>query len=172
MDIPMELAQKWVKLGIAKDDKYKDIPHVLKFFQDQCAAADAVEICKFASAWRFGIGPTRMANLITAATGIKYNWEDILQAGERIYAVEYAMQRRFGLGRESDQPPLRFFEEKSQQGHILNKEKYEAALSQYYQIRGYDQNGVPTEKKLKALGLEDVADDMKKRKVAECLAAR
>lgn len=166
MDIPLELAEAWVQAGITKDDQYEDIGHVLKFFQDQCAVADAVEICKFTSSWRFGVGPSRMARLVSAATGMPYTWEDILKVGERIYAVEYAMQRRFGLGPESDQPPARFFEEKTQSGYVLDKVKFEASRSQYYEIRGYDTNGVPTEKKLLELGLQDVAADLEQREVA------
>ncbi len=35
-------------------------------------------------------------------------------------------------------------------------------LDEYYDLRGWDQNGIPTEKKLKELGLNDVAEDFKK----------
>lgn len=172
MDIPLKLAQDWVKAGITKDDRYEDIAHVLKFFQDQCAVADAIEICKFTSSWRFGVGPSRMAKLVSAATGIDYTWEDILTVGERIYAVEYALQRRFGLGKESDQPPVRFFEEKSKSGYVLDRKKFETSRSQYYEIRGYDESGVPSAEKLKELGLDDVNEDLRKRKVAERLTQK
>jgi aldehyde:ferredoxin oxidoreductase len=35
-------------------------------------------------------------------------------------------------------------------------------LTEYYPLRGWDQNGIPTEKKLKELGLEKVAEDLKR----------
>jgi aldehyde:ferredoxin oxidoreductase len=113
-----------------------------------------------------------MAKLVSAATGIDYTWEDILTVGERIYAVEYALQRRFGLGKDSDEPPVRFFEEKSKSGFVLDREKFETSRSQYYEIRGYDKSGVPTAEKLKELGLEDVNEDLRKRKVAEHLVQK
>jgi aldehyde:ferredoxin oxidoreductase len=35
-------------------------------------------------------------------------------------------------------------------------------LIEYYQLRGWNQNGIPTEKKLKELGLEKGAEDLKR----------
>jgi len=35
-------------------------------------------------------------------------------------------------------------------------------LDQYYNLRGWDQNGILTEKKLKELGLSHMAEDLKK----------
>ena len=35
-------------------------------------------------------------------------------------------------------------------------------LDEYYDLRGWDPNGIPTEKKLKELGLSNVAEDLKK----------
>jgi aldehyde:ferredoxin oxidoreductase len=31
-------------------------------------------------------------------------------------------------------------------------------LDDYYRLRGWDENGIPTREKLKSLGLDDVAD--------------
>jgi aldehyde:ferredoxin oxidoreductase len=79
------------------------------------------------------------------------------------------MQSRYGLGRKDDYPPVRCFEEPiptgPQKGAVLDKKKYDAMLSKYYKHRGWSDEGVPTEKTLKELGLQDVADDLKKRKV-------
>ena len=38
--------------------------------------------------------------------------------------------------------------------------KWEEMLDEYYRLRGWDRNGVPTREKLKELGLEDVAKDL------------
>jgi hypothetical protein len=42
------------------------------------------------------------------------------------------------------------------------EEKVNRMLDEYYDLRGWDQNGIPTEKKLKELGLSNVAEDLKK----------
>jgi hypothetical protein len=42
------------------------------------------------------------------------------------------------------------------------EERVNRMLDEYYDLRGWDQNGIPTEKKLKELGLDNVAEDLKK----------
>jgi len=42
------------------------------------------------------------------------------------------------------------------------EEKGNRMLDEYYDLRGWDPNGIPTEKKLKELGLSNVAEDLKK----------
>jgi aldehyde:ferredoxin oxidoreductase len=38
-------------------------------------------------------------------------------------------------------------------------------LTSYYEHRGWSNEGIPKEKTLKDVGLQDIADDLKKRKV-------
>ena len=40
-------------------------------------------------------------------------------------------------------------------------------LDEYYQLRGWNQNGVPTKKKLTSLGLDDVALSLEESEVYE-----
>jgi aldehyde:ferredoxin oxidoreductase len=47
-------------------------------------------------------------------------------------------------------------------GMHLTEEKVNRMLDEYYELRGWDQNGIPTEAKLRELGLEKVAEDLKK----------
>jgi len=167
LDVPPEIVDQWFELDLLNKHKYEGKGYLVKYYQDQCAVADAVEICKFTTSWRFGIGPPRIAKLATALTGIQYSWQDILECGDRIWTVEYAMQRRFGLRRKDDFPPDRFFEEPiptgPNKGAVLDREKYEKMLIEYYHIRGYDDEGIPTREKLEELGLKDIADDLEKR---------
>jgi hypothetical protein len=68
-------------------------------------------------------------------------------------------------------PPARYFEEPvptgPQKGAVLDKAKYDKLLTAYYEHRGWTEEGIPKEATLKELGLEDVAEDLKKRKVYE-----
>jgi aldehyde:ferredoxin oxidoreductase len=60
--------------------------------------------------------------------------------------------------------PDRFYEEALPSGAVIDRGKYEEMLSAYYLLRGYDKDtGTPTEEKLRSLGLDDVADDLKSR---------
>jgi aldehyde:ferredoxin oxidoreductase len=167
LGVPEEIVQKWISLNLLEKSQYQGKGYLVKYYQDQCALADALGICKFITSWRFGVGPLLMAKLFSTGTGITYSWRDMLQAGERIYVLEYAIQRRFGFRRKDDYPPIRFFEEPIRdglnRGEILKKEEYDKMLSEYYNIRGFDSEGVPTKEKLEELGLKDVAEDLVRR---------
>ncbi|GFP28284.1 aldehyde ferredoxin oxidoreductase C-terminal domain-containing protein, partial [Candidatus Hakubella thermalkaliphila] len=42
------------------------------------------------------------------------------------------------------------------QGKVLSEEDLETMLQTYYELRGWDKEGVPTQKKLSSLGLADL----------------
>ena len=52
----------------------------------------------------------------------------------------------------------------SRKGAKIDRKDFENLKSEYYSLRGWDvPSGLPTEKKLKELGLSDVAADLKTR---------
>jgi len=164
LGIPLEIAKKWFECDVLDPEKYEGKAYLVKYYQDLIAAAASLGMCVFVTSWRLGIGPLMMARLVSAVTGIDYTWKDIMECGDRVYTLEYAILRRYGLGRESDFPPERFFNEPvpdgPKKGAILNKDKYEKMLDEYYKIRGYTSEGVPTKEKLESLGLNEVAKDL------------
>ncbi|MBN1315686.1 MAG: aldehyde ferredoxin oxidoreductase family protein [Anaerolineales bacterium] len=165
LGVPEVIVDDWLAHDLLDREKYKGKARMVKYYQDQCTTSDALEICKFITSWRLGIGPEHMARLVSAATGKEFTWEDMLDSGDRIYTVEYAMQRRFGLGRKDDVVPDRFYEEATPDGDVVDREGYQGMLDEYYDLRGYDRDGRPTRAKLEALDLHDVADDLERRGV-------
>jgi len=170
--VPLEILKEWAAhdlIGADKLMRYEGVAQVLKFHEDVYAVCDCLVMCRFASPWRFGVGPVLMAKLLSAVTGVEYDWKEVMQCGERIYTVEYAMQRRFGWRRIDDHPPERAFKEPipsgPHKGKVLDREKYEKMLDEYYEVRGYDKEGIPTLETLQRLGLQDIADDLKKRNI-------
>lgn len=168
--IPKEVAQRFLDLGLSDMKQYEGKEEYVAFMEDFCAVADSLGICKRHSPWEgMAIGFEEMAEYFNAVTGLNYSWKDLRKCGTRIYNVERAMQARYGLGRKDDYPPIRCFEEPVPsgplKGAVLDKGKYDALLSKYYEHRGWTDDGVPLEKTLKELGLKEIAEDLKKRKV-------
>jgi len=170
--IPKEMAQKFLDLGLADPGRYENKEVYVAFMEDYCAVVDALGICKRHTAWEGqGISLEDMAEYFNAVTGLNYSWQDLRKCGTRIYNVEKAIQTRYGLRRKDDYPPIRCFEEPvpagPQKGAILDRQKYDELLTKYYEHRGWTNEGIPTEKTLKELGLQDIATDLKKRKIIE-----
>lgn len=103
---------------------------------------------------------------LEAITGEKRTWEDLYQLGDRNYNLIRAFWKREipEFGRKWDYPPDRWFEEPQSQGKVkgikVDREKYEQMLSYYYELRGWDENGIPLKETLDRLGLKEVSKEM------------
>ncbi|MBI5359661.1 MAG: aldehyde ferredoxin oxidoreductase family protein [Planctomycetes bacterium] len=107
---------------------------------------------------------------LTAATGIKYTYEDLLKAGERIITIERAINLRRGIRKKDDTLPKRFFEEPvpkgPSKGQIFDKKMFDLMIVDYYQKRGWDiKEGLILKNKLKELGMNDVCEKLRKEKL-------
>lgn len=92
---------------------------------------------------------------ISLVTGFKMNIGSFLKAGERGYNLERLINIRQGLKGSEDTLPGRLTKELQRKDDPDSKVKLQEMLKEYYRIRGWDENGIPTKKRLKKLGLEN-----------------
>ncbi|MEW6624191.1 MAG: aldehyde ferredoxin oxidoreductase family protein [Bacillota bacterium] len=122
-----------------------------KLFQDLFAAIDSLGLCIFTS---FALGADDYAAMFSAATGEEITGADLMKVGDRVWNVEKIFNLANGYTKADDTLPKRLLEEPipegPSQGHV---NKLAEALPEYYKIRGWDEEGVPTEEKLAELGL-------------------
>jgi len=130
--------------------------------------ADALEICKF-STTRVGMAMSLkdMADLFSAATGIRVDEDSIREMADRIWTLERAFLVREGVTREDDTLAGRWKEEPPRGGPLdgipHNQEKWDKLLDEYYDLVGWDKRtGAPTRTKLESLGLKDIADELER----------
>lgn len=102
-----------------------------------------------------------------AITGFGYDREQLFQISEKVWNLTRAFWVRevADFGRKYDLPPERVYDPLPSgpaKGLHLTEEKVNRMLDEYYELRGWNKNGIPTEKKLRGLGLETVADELKK----------
>jgi aldehyde:ferredoxin oxidoreductase len=86
-------------------------------------------------------------------TGIRLDLQQILNIGERIFTLKRVFNTKCGITRKDDRipPRLQFPLEK---GLTKNKiVRIDNMLDEYYRIRGWDENGFPTNKKLVELDI-------------------
>jgi aldehyde:ferredoxin oxidoreductase len=120
------------------------------------AVIDSLIICKFTR----GIyrDNEEMCKLVQLVTGWDWHEEEMVVTGERIHNLAKLFNVRVGASRKDDYPPPRAFEEKMyddvNDGAIIDLAEYDEALSSYYEIRGWTEEGIPKQDLLERLELD------------------
>jgi aldehyde:ferredoxin oxidoreductase len=150
-----------VKVG--RETYSRDKAETVIFLQHIRPLYDCLGVCRFY--WvELGLNPEYYAKFYKAATGVEKTLSELLLASERIYNLTRAISLRQGMKGVEDWLPERDFKDPIPsgplKGYVLDKEKFAEMMQTYYQIRGWDKNGVPKKEKLKELGLSDVAAEI------------
>jgi aldehyde:ferredoxin oxidoreductase len=122
------------------------------------AVGDSLVMCRFTSERGFGlfIGEP-YATMVRAVTGWDVAVEELERVGERIVNLERLFNVREGVRRAQDVLPWRVMHEPIPDGPSAGMycppAELATMLDQYYALRGWDANGVPTAARLSALGL-------------------
>jgi len=127
-----------------------DQAEIVKELEDFYAITSSLLMCNF---WCLPtVGPVLWNELREAfecITGERVSMEDFKALGTRINNRVRAFNVKCGVSREKDSLPERFFKESlrkgASSGEVVEKEKFEKMLSEYYSLRGWTQEGVPKE---------------------------
>jgi len=137
----------------------EDKPRLIKRFEDAFALIDAAGLCVFLSIRylfdpQVDLWPARLTRLMNYATGAGYTEGTLLQAAERVYNLERLFLLKAGFTKADDTLPKRMLEEPMPdgpaKGHVVELDEM---LPEFYQLRGWDEDGAPTDDKLSELGL-------------------
>ena len=96
------------------------------------------------------------AELYSAVVGIDYSLEVLLESSRRLYDMTRAINVKLGATRADDYPPDRTFvpiHSGPLAGKVCDRDEYEKMLSIDYKKRGWNDQGIPTEAKLKSLAI-------------------
>jgi len=124
---------------------------LVKAFQDATAAFDSSGLCIFTS---FAWGLADIQPQIQAACEGDWSLERLNEVGERIWNMEKRFNLAAGLTKKDDDLPPRLKTEPAQTGPakgLVNG--LDVMLPEYYDLRGWDTEGVPKAETLERLGL-------------------
>ena len=151
---------------------------IVRWHEDCYAATDSLGLCAFATTARYGVTPTLMARMLSAATGVEFSEDSLMLAGRRIMNLEKAFNVREGATRKDDKLPYRLMNEvlisaaaetenrsETADSHPepvkekINSQAYlDQMLDEYYELHGWDkETGLPRYETLERLGLGDIA---------------
>jgi aldehyde:ferredoxin oxidoreductase len=131
---------------------------LVKGLQDNRAYVDSLGMCTVARG-AVGFSDEPKGEIMKAATGYDF-MPELMEIGERIYCLERVILNREGVRRKDDLLPPRFTREKvpdgPTEGRILTEEMYAVMLDEYYRLRGWSEDGVPTAATLERLDLREL----------------
>jgi aldehyde:ferredoxin oxidoreductase len=120
--------------------------------QNGTASLDSAGGCLI-STW--GIGAEQIVELLCAATGVPYDLDSYMKIGERIWNLERLFNLKAGLTAADDTLPPRILNEPIPRGPSKGCfNRLGEMLPEYYRVRGWSPEGVPTPEKLGELALQ------------------
>ncbi len=94
--------------------------------------------------------------LISAATGMEMDKDKLWEIARRNRTLIRAINVRRGLRRKDDRPPENHWKKRF-------PELEETLLDTYYELKGFDKNGIPTRESLHDLNMDFISEDFEKR---------
>ena len=128
--------------------------------------------------------PTIESRLYSAVTGRETDEDELNRIGERVFnMVRAVLTREDPRGRWIDDLPEFNFtvpieaegrntellvpgkdgEPISKKGTVVDRDKFAQMMGEYYELRGWDKNGLQTKQKLVELGLGDITEELAQR---------
>ncbi len=119
--------------------------------QDRTSVVDSTGLCLFTTA-AWGIEEFRAQ--LNAACDYEWGEDEIMKCGERIWNLERMFNIKAGFTKADDTLPKRLLEDPVPSGTAKGKVcQLDVMLPEYYDLRGWDADGVPTGDTLGRLGI-------------------
>jgi aldehyde:ferredoxin oxidoreductase len=109
---------------------------------------DMLGVCRLP--WiELGLSERHYANFYKYVTGNEESLEGLLELSNDIYDLTRLINARLGMSRKDDTLPYKVWANPPltgpNAGKVIGREDFQKLLSLYYQKRGWDENGIPTD---------------------------
>ncbi|MBI4188128.1 MAG: aldehyde dehydrogenase [Chloroflexi bacterium] len=146
---------------------YEAMIQFMSYNEEILALTDAAGFCFF---WtNFGVFPPvnnrpLMADLISAATGMDIDEAGLTEIAQRIGHLVRAYNVREGIRRKDDDMADSFYEKSDKPPYRqIERDLFNKWLDRYYELKGWDKEGIPTGDSLHKIGLDYVRQDLEQR---------
>ena len=96
---------------------------------------------------------SEVRELFNAITGWDYSIEDLMDAGERIFIVQRLINIRDGYNAGTDTLPKKMFQAAKEGFRAGKVPPFKELMEDYYNLRGWDENGEPSQETLDRLSV-------------------
>ncbi len=143
--------------GILDRLSFEGKPAFLKDLSERHVLSDSLALCRFSRdvfPWEI------LSKFFGLVMGIEADEAELRVIGQRIITLARMFNVKEGVRRRDDVLPERFFNESLPNAPALRKDKFNIMLDEYYDLMGWDRNGIPTEHGLAEVGLSDLASQL------------
>jgi len=126
---------------------------LVKNQQDLFCMVNCSGMCLFAT---FAVNLKQITPFLHSATGIEAfaSSDEVMKIGERVNNLVRLFNIREGLTKDLDTLPKRFFSEPLKEGPCRDRVvELDQLKAEYYLVRGWDEEGVPTDETVIELGI-------------------
>lgn len=111
-------------------------------FEDRLALFDTLIMCRF---YRDLVQWEDLVKLVNLTTGLGVNEQQLRQVARNVINATRMFNLAHGLAVTDDHLPQRFHREPLENGDVLPEENFRFMLSEYYRLRGWDNEGRPVD---------------------------
>lgn len=159
-------ARPSLEYGLPKEER-EDISNKAQWAYDTSnwtTFGDAAVICHLCEGSCGKVLTENYVRWVNDVTGWNMTLEELAAMADRIYTLERCFNCREGIRRKDDKLPWRFMNEPIPSGPLKGmycpQEELDKLLDDYYALRGWNEDGIPSREKLKEHGIEYVADQL------------
>jgi aldehyde:ferredoxin oxidoreductase len=153
---PYELALSMPELGINEPHpsyRREGTAEVTAKLQSYQSLGDALIICRFTQVGK-AVTATNVVDWYNMITGREADITELMAVGDRIFNLKRLFNTRLGVSRKDDFLPPRFLTlNRKGEGITTQLPPMGQLLADYYEYRGWSEEGLPTPEKLRQLGL-------------------
>jgi aldehyde:ferredoxin oxidoreductase len=158
-DVGASHLRGWPQTTEKPDESAIEVIESMVEERDTKIFTDSLILCHFT--WHFPLTREEKIELFNSGTGLKYDYEQVSKFGQRVDTLIRLFNINEGVTRKDDVLPPRFWESETigpskDMKAFINKDDFERSLDFYYELRGWDSNGVPTEETIMKLGLKSL----------------
>lgn len=156
---PYELSLSMPEIGIPEPQDSYQVEGKAEFtakLQDLMSMMDTLIICRFSQVGK-AVNVNNMVHWLNSITGWNMDIPEFMRTGERVFNLKRLYNTRLGISRKDDFLPPRFMTLKRTGEGLANQlPPMGRLLSDYYDYRGWTEDGIPSQGKLEELGLDEL----------------
>lgn len=103
------------------------------------------------------LNATHTVSIVNAVTGFDYSLDEILKVGARVWYAKRGLTNLFGARAAEDQLPKRLMTALAEGPTEGSVPDMDTMLQEFYELRGFDENGIPRKEVLESVGLPELA---------------